>query len=136
MNLRPQRDQYDYNRSSALTTATVNFMSQVYFWMMIALAISGAVAYVVASDPQRVVNLVQNPWLFYGVIILQLAAVIVLSVAIQRMSYMLTASLYLGYSVLTGITFSTIFLIYSMGSIAQAFFITSMISGKSISALL
>lgn len=118
------RNNNNFRQIDASATASA-FMSRVYFWMMAGLALSGTVAYWLASDPQRVINLVNNKFLFFGIIALQFAAVIVLSLAINRMGVMLTTSMYLGYAVLTGITFSIIFLAYSAASISQAFFVTS-----------
>lgn len=112
-------------RQAGMALTNASFMSRVYMWMMLGLVLSGGVAYSVASDPARVIDLIRNPLLFYGLIILQFGAVIALSAFINRMSVMFAASLYLGYAILTGITFSTIFLVYSLPSISQAFFITA-----------
>jgi FtsH-binding integral membrane protein len=112
-------------RQAGVALTNSSFMSRVYMWMMLGLVLSGGVAYAVASDPARVMDLIRNPLLFYGLIILQFGAVIALSAFINRMSVMFAGSLYLGYAILTGITFSTIFVVYSMPSISQAFFITA-----------
>lgn len=117
-----QRNNY---RPIDMAASTSAFMSRVYFWMMAGLALSGTVAYWIASDPQRVINLISNKFLFYGIIALQFGAVLTLSLAIRRMSVMLATSMYLGYAILTGITASFIFLAYSAATISQAFFITS-----------
>jgi uncharacterized protein len=113
------------SRQMDVATTTATFMSRVYFWMMAGLVLSGLVAYALATDPQRVINLVNNKLLFFGIIILQFGAVIVLSTLINSMSIMLTTSLYLGYAILSGVTASIIFLVYSAASISQAFFLTA-----------
>lgn len=113
------------SRFAGVALSSSSFMSRVYFWMMLGLLISGGVAFQLASDPQRVMELISNKLFWYGLFFLQIAAVICLSAMIQRMSIMLAASLYLAYAILTGITFSSIFLVYSIGSISQAFFITA-----------
>jgi len=112
-------------RQADIAATTANFMSRVYFWMMAGLALSGLVAYALASEPQQVINLVNNKLLFFGIIILQFGAVIVLSTLMNRMSLMLTTSLYLAYAILSGVTASIIFLVYSASSISQAFFLTA-----------
>jgi len=122
MNSFDQRGNY---RQVGVALSTSSFMSRVYFWMMLGLLLSGIVAFQVASNPDRVISLVSNKLFFYGLFILQFGAVIALSAFINRMSIMLATSLYLGYTILTGITFSTIFLVYSIPSISQAFFITA-----------
>lgn len=108
-----------------LSQSNATFMSRVYFWMMLGLALSGAVAYIVGNSPALITPIYSNSFLWIGLIILQLAAVVCLSALINKMSLALTISLYLAYSVLSGITFSVIFLVFTQASIAQAFFIAA-----------
>ena len=110
-------------RASALPNAT--FMSRVYFWMMLGLLITGVVAYEAANTPSVVNYLFTHTYIMIGLIILQLGAVIVLSAAINRMSIALATTVYASYTALTGLTFSSIFLVYTAQSIAQVFFITA-----------
>lgn len=108
-----------------LTEANATFMSRVYFWMMVGLIITGIVAYEVASTPRVVQYLFSNTFLIIGLIILQLAAVITLSAAINRMNFLVAGTIYVLYTALTGLTFSSIFLVYTQQSISQVFFITA-----------
>jgi FtsH-binding integral membrane protein len=101
------------------------FMSAVYLWMMAGITISGVTAYVVASRPDVVMTIVKNPVLFWGLLIAQFAAVIGLSAFIQRMSVALASFMYVTYATLVGLTFSTLFLVYTMASISSAFFVTA-----------
>src|SRR3990167_1047286 len=101
------------------------FMSRVYLWMMVGISISGITAYVVASRPDVVMYLMKNSFIFYGLLIAQLLAVIALSVWVQRMSVTIASVTYALYATLVGITFSTLFLIYTTTSISNAFFITA-----------
>ena len=66
-------------RQVNVAAVTATFMSQVYFWMMAGLVLSGRVAYTLASEPQRVTNLVNNKFLFFGIFILQFGAVIIIN---------------------------------------------------------
>lgn len=111
--------------SKELAQSNATFMSRVYFWMMLGLAISGIVAYEMANTPELMSRLVSNSFLWIGLIVLQLAAVICLSALINKMSLALTTFLYLGYAALSGVTFSVIFLAFTQQSISQAFFITA-----------
>ena len=63
--------------------------------------------------------------MFIGLIIAQFALVIALSAAVQRMSAGMATGLFALYSVLTGATLSSIFIVYPIGSIANAFFVTA-----------
>jgi len=118
------RDQYGiYRQQDAATNAT--FMSKVYFWMTMGLALSGLVAYGVLGSTEAMRFLLGNKIMFFGLIIAQFGAVIGLSMFINRMSALLTTAVYLGYAVLSGITFSVICLAFTSASIAQAFFVTA-----------
>jgi FtsH-binding integral membrane protein len=101
------------------------FMSSVYLWMMVGIAISGVTAFVVASRPDVVMTIMKNPVIFYGLIIAQLAAVIGLSAFVQRMSVAMASFIYVSYATLVGLTFSTLFLAYTAASISSAFFVTA-----------
>jgi uncharacterized protein len=111
--------------SSSVVKSNVNFMSQVYLWMMSGLLLSGITALAVASSPQAINAILTNKILFWGVVILQFGAVVWLSVRINAMSVMFAGSLFLAYSILTGLTFSVIFATFTMQSIGTAFFLTS-----------
>lgn len=101
------------------------FMSRVYLWMMVGISISGITAYVVAGRPDIVAYMMQNSIIFYGLIIVQLLAVIALSAWVQRMNIAVASAVYAIYATLVGLTFSTIFLVYTMSSISSAFFTTA-----------
>lgn len=111
--------------SQDLAQSNAAFMSRVYFWMMLALVISGGVAYFVGNSPGIITPLYSNSWLWIGLIILQLAAVVCLSAFINKLSYGLTMLLFIGYAALSGVTFSVIFIVFTQTSIAQAFFISA-----------
>lgn len=101
------------------------FMSRVYLWMMVGICISGITAYMVSSRPDIVMYIMQNRAIFFGLIIFQLVAVVALSGWVQRMSIALASFLYALYATLVGLTFSVLFLVYTMESISSAFFVTA-----------
>lgn len=107
------------------TRALSAFMSSVYMWMVAGIGISGATAYYVASTPDLFMAIVQNKFLFYGLIIAQLLAVVALSGFVQRMSVAVASAVYIGYAVLVGLTFSVLLQIYTAESISSAFFVTA-----------
>ncbi len=111
--------------SHALVEARAAFMSRVYTWMTGGILLTAVVATLIGQNPEIVVQIVQNKILFYGLIFAQLGAVIWLSAGLQKMSASLATGLYLGYAALTGITLSTIFLIYTRDSIAGVFMTTA-----------
>ncbi|WP_445725655.1 Bax inhibitor-1/YccA family protein [Flavobacterium sp.] len=102
-----------------------NFMSKVYSWMTGALIITGLVAYYVASSPELINLIVGNKILFFGLIIAEIACVGYISARINKITAQTATGLFVGYSVLNGLTLSMIFLIYTASSIATTFFIAA-----------
>lgn len=100
-------------------------MRSVYLWMVFALVITGLTAAYVANSPAYISALVNNPMLFYGVIIAELAVVFILSGRIHKMSFLTASLMFIFYSLLTGVSLSTIFLAYTESSIATTFLITA-----------
>jgi FtsH-binding integral membrane protein len=124
-----QSSNRNYTVLRTKTAASASFMSRVYFWMMAGIFMSGVTAFVVASSPTLMMSLAQNRGIFFGLVILQLVAVVALSAAVQRMSVAMASIIYALYCTLTGVTFSVLFLAYSMQSIALAFFTTAFAFG-------
>ena len=58
-----------------------------------------------------------------GLVIAQFAVVIYLSARVNRIAPSTAAALFLGYSALTGVTFSIILLAYTRESVAETFFV-------------
>jgi uncharacterized protein len=111
--------------TEAVSQAQASFMGRVYTWMTGGILLTALVSSYLGSNPQYVIELIQNKVLFYGLIIVQLGAVIGLSAGIGRLSAATATAIYLAYAALTGITFSTIFLVYTRDSIASVFLTTS-----------
>ena len=100
-------------------------MQKVYTWMTLALVITGVTAYGVANSPSILTMLYSNQIVFWGIIIAELALVFIISGMINRISLVSATLLFVLYSVLNGAVLSSIFLIYTMSSIGQVFFITA-----------
>lgn len=100
-------------------------MRKVYVWMTLALVITGLTSYYVATSETLVAAIFGNRILLWGLIIGELALVIALSAAINKLSLTTATVLFVLYSVINGATLSCIFFIYTMSSIASVFFITA-----------
>lgn len=111
------------NQSSQLTTKS--FLHKVYAWMSAGLLVTAGVSYYVAHTPALLKYIFSNPMIIIGLVILQLLLVGVLSFAINKMSYMSAALLFIAYSALTGLTLSSIFLVYTYTSIAVTFLVAA-----------
>jgi hypothetical protein len=102
-------------------------MQQVYLWMTVGLLATAGVAYFVVSTP--LLQLVANPIVFFGAIIVELVMVVALSRAIARMSPAAAVGLFFVYAALNGVTMSVIFAVYTLSSIAVTFFATACLFG-------
>lgn len=98
--------------------------SKVFLWMFIGLAITFGVAYYVSTNDNMVYNLFSGSkyWIFW---LLEFVVVIVLSARIHKLNPMTAKVLFLLYSGLTGLTLSSVFIIYDIISIVYTFAITS-----------
>ncbi len=110
-------------------TATQSLVStlfkSVYMQMAAALTVTGLTAYAVANSPQLLYALFSNSASIWILLIAQFGLVIWLSSRVMKMSLTSATLLFILYSVLTGITFSSIFFVYTFESIASTFFVTA-----------
>ena len=104
-----------------------NYMLGVYNYMTVALAISGLVAYLTARSGLAI-SLFRSP-LGWIISFAPLIISIVMSVKIASAKISTIKALFFGYSVLMGMSLSTIFLVFSGEMIAKTFFITASMFG-------
>ncbi len=100
-------------------------MRKVFLWMTLALAVTGLTAYYVASNAGLLYAIFSSKGIFWGIIIAELALVFILSARIMKMSFATAGIMFVAYSVLNGITMASIFAVFTMESIASAFFVTA-----------
>ena len=100
-------------------------MRNVYLWMTGGLALTGLVAWIVATSPLIQQIIFGSQVVLWGLIIAEFVFVIVLSAAINKLSFGTASLLYTLYCVLNGATLSSIFLVYELSSIGEIFFITA-----------
>jgi FtsH-binding integral membrane protein len=108
------------------------FMTGVFSWMFIALALTAATSYYVAITPSILRLLVTETGLsMFGWIVMfaPIGFVLLMSFKFQKLSATALSALFLVYAVLVGLSLSFIFLTYSMGSIATTFGVTSLTFG-------
>jgi FtsH-binding integral membrane protein len=108
------------------------FMTGVFSWMFIALAITAVTAYYVAATPEILRLMVTETGLsIFGWIVMlaPLGFVLLMSFRFQKLSALALTLLFLVYAVLVGLSLSFIFLVYTAGSIATTFGVTSLTFG-------
>lgn len=110
----------NYTEYSA-TDSIANFMYKVYGWMAAGLTLTAVTAYYIFSNPTLFNKIFSSPLIFIGLLVGQIALVASLSAFIVRMATSTAIAVFLGYSVLTGVTLSSIFFVYKIESIYLAF---------------
>ena len=106
-------------------SVVATLMRNVYIWMTLALVITGLTAMVTAKSEALMTFIFTNNWAVIALMILQLGLVFYCSARINRMSFSTATAVFILYSAITGLTFSSIFVVFSMSSIATTFFITA-----------
>jgi FtsH-binding integral membrane protein len=128
-------------RTTGMTAATVgvpraardaglrSYMLSVYNYMASGVLLTGIIAMLFANS--SLINLIVNPAtgqatpLFWIALFAPLAIVFALGFGINRISAGTAQALFWGYAALVGVQFSSLFLVYTGTSIAQAFFATA-----------
>ena len=100
------------------------YMVKIYNFMSIALAISGAIAFLVASSPALMQAIFGTP-LAWVVMLAPLGFVFFFTYKLNSISAATAKSYLWIYSALMGLSLSTIFIAYTGASIARVFFITA-----------
>lgn len=113
------------NKEIPLVSTTSIFMSQVYLWMGIGLGITGFCAWSLAQSQEFQQTLLTNGIFLILIFLAQIGLVIGLTAAIHKLSANMATGLFLAYAILTGITMSSIFIVYPIGQIANAFFVSA-----------
>lgn len=109
---------------------TSKFFQKVYGWMFLGLIISGVTAYWIATDPAIYELILLNKTIFYSLLFGELALVFGLVWLIKKISSQLAILMFLIYCFMTGLTLSVIFLVYTIESIGQIFFISAGMFGS------
>ena len=117
------------NEKSTFVKAQTDMLSlvmrQVYLRMFLALLVTAITAYYVAVTPAITQFVFGSRVVFWILIIAEFGLVIGLSAALHKMSTTTANVMFLLYAVLNGVTLSSIFFVYQLGSIAFTFFITA-----------
>lgn len=124
-------EDYGYGVSSVEKVATnVNkVMRLVYVKMLLAMLVTAVTSMYVTSNETLLMLIYGKPMVFVGLLISQVIVVISLLGRLQKMNTITASLLFYLYSVLTGVVFASILLVYTATSIANTFFITAGVFG-------
>lgn len=111
--------------------AIAHFFNAVYAWMAAGLATTALVAWLVAHNGQAMAML-RGPALLV-LFIAELALVVTISAAVNRISAGVATALFLLYSAINGVLFAVLFYVYTATSIGGVFLVTvAMFGGMSL----
>jgi FtsH-binding integral membrane protein len=108
-----------------------SFVSNVFAYMALALAISGALAYLFGTT-DLIFSLVTRSGmttLGWVVMFAPFAFILAMNFGFNKMSFTTLLAVFLGYAAVMGISLSFIFLVYDLGIITKVFFITAGLFG-------
>jgi uncharacterized protein len=103
--------------------AIVRFFNSVYAWMCVGLATTALVAWWASANIARLASFGGGGWIV--LFIAQIALVMVITRAVNKINTTAATVLFLVYAALNGLTLSVIFLIYAKAALASAFVITA-----------
>lgn len=127
MNFDPQGNFID--RKQYAGEAAKAFVKQVYAWMVGALLVTAAIAYAFASSGLigSLFDLTTGKptGLYWGVVFSPVIIVLVMGMGFEKLSFWAMAGLFTLYSILIGISLSTVFFVFEPMAIFKAFGITA-----------
>ena len=121
-----------YDRGTNAFTGVSFFtgvMTRVYAWMTVALLITAGAAVFVANSPAILQLIYGNSATIAVLVIAELALVMGLSMGINKLSPTVAAAMFILYSMVNGVTLSSIFFAYEIGTIYSAFAATALTFG-------
>ena len=102
------------------------FIARVYGWMAVALVLSAASAFFAAITPAVYNFLWSGRHIgFYVLVAVEILLVVILSATLQKMPVGFAGFLFVLYSIVNGMTFSAIFLVFEIKSIYIVFLISA-----------
>ena len=116
-------DQRITTTTGALSEAS--FISKVFLWMALGLALSTASSFWLLSQPAVLKGIFGNGWALFAIVIAELGLVFWLSAGLFRMSTTTAASVYAVYSLLNGVTLTSILLVYTGASVVNTFMVSA-----------
>jgi uncharacterized protein len=126
MNISP----FDTPRSpEAVAEAQRSVMVRVYGWMTLGLAVTALAAFYTLTHEALLNAVMTNMWVFIGLLVIELAMVMVLSMRLKQLTVNGARLGFIAYAALNGVTLSLLLLIYTAASVAQVFALTAGLFG-------
>ena len=106
---------------------TTELFPKVFTWLFIGLLITFVSGFALYLNESLLFSLMSSMSTLLIIVIVELVIAFVLSARIQKMNPVTMKVLYVIYCLITGLTFSSIFIVYEIGSIISIFLITALI---------
>ncbi len=103
---------------------TRNLFAKIFMWLCLGLLITFGVGYSIQNN-EPLINKLFSGGTYIIIWIVEIVLAIILSARIHKMNPLTAGCLYIIYTALTGLTFSTIFILYKLTSIIFVFIITA-----------
>lgn len=101
-------------------------LSKTFLWMFLGLFVTFITGYIVSINENMLLSIFGGP-IFWVIIILEFALVIFFSARVHKMKPMTAKICFLLYSFVSGLTFSSIFVGFELGSVMYVFLISAVI---------
>ena len=102
-------------------------LSKTFLWMFVGLLVTFATGYAVSNNTVMLENVFGGMyWVF---IVLEFILVIVLSARVMKMSPVGAKICFLLYSFVSGLTFSSVFVVYNLTSVMTVFLVSALVFG-------
>lgn len=118
-------ENFNYVQSPNAGTLANKVMRRVYVKMLVAMLVTAATSMYVSNNEAILQLIFGNSFITIGLVISQIAVVLVLSGRLNKLSITSATLLFYLYSVLTGVVFSSILLLYTATSVGMTFLITA-----------
>lgn len=102
--------------------------SKIFMWMCIGLLVTFATGFFVATNENMLTSIFSSG-MYFILVIAELATVIFLTARLHKMSETTAKISFILYSFLTGLTFSSIFVVYELTSIIYVFLVSALLFG-------
>ncbi|MGD0463505.1 MAG: Bax inhibitor-1/YccA family protein [Tepidisphaeraceae bacterium] len=110
---------FDYTTGTR-DSSVIHFFNAVYAWMAVGLAVTASVGWLVSTNTAALRHVLSGGAML-GIVIAEFVLVIAISAAVNRISAAVATALFVLFAALNGLLLSTIFLVYSLPSIAGTF---------------
>lgn len=124
-----QMNQYSFDSSYAPGLTLNQYIARTYAWMFVGLTITFLLAWAMSASGAVFTLLIAFPQIAMILLIAELAVVFIFSARIHKNSVGVSRVLFVIYSVLNGVVFSVIFVVFEVTSLIAIFGLTALFFG-------